>query len=115
MLIDESKMAVDSSFSFLNQRKQHTNLKLKLLFKIENTKSLSLSKNHSSNTSYDRPDSDRKRLNRDRPGSGRTLHTLAIAQFRSPNYTATQANHRYTHLAKMPTKLIPINHPLLEY
>ena len=37
-------MAVDSSFSFLNLRKQHTNLKLKLLFKIENTKSLSLSK-----------------------------------------------------------------------
>ena len=35
MLIDESKMAVDSSFSFLNLRKQHTNLKLKLLFKIE--------------------------------------------------------------------------------
>ena len=35
MLIDESKMAVDSSFSFLNLRKQHTKLKLKLLFKIE--------------------------------------------------------------------------------
>ena len=35
MLIDESKMAVDSCFSFLNLRKQHTNLKLKLLFKIE--------------------------------------------------------------------------------
>ena len=35
MLIDESKMAVHSSFSFLNLRKQHTNLKLKLLFKIE--------------------------------------------------------------------------------
>ena len=34
MLIDESKMAIDSSFSFLNLRKQHTNLKLKL-FKIE--------------------------------------------------------------------------------
>ena len=44
MLIDESKMAVDSSFSFLNLRKQHTNLKLKLLFKIKNTKPLSLSK-----------------------------------------------------------------------
>ena len=28
-------MAVDSSFSFLNLRKQQTNLKLKLLFKIE--------------------------------------------------------------------------------
>ena len=37
-------MAVDSSFSFLNLRKQHTNLKLKLLFKIETTKLLSLSK-----------------------------------------------------------------------
>ena len=35
MLIDESKMAVDSSFSFLNLRKQHTNPKLNLLFKIE--------------------------------------------------------------------------------
>ena len=35
MLIDESKMAADSSFSFLNLRKQHTNLKLKLPFKIE--------------------------------------------------------------------------------
>ena len=28
-------MAVEGSFSFLNLRKQHTNLKLKLLFKIE--------------------------------------------------------------------------------
>ena len=37
-------MAVDSFFSFLNLRKQHTNLKLKLLFKIENTKPPSLSK-----------------------------------------------------------------------
>ena len=36
MLIDESKMAVDSSFSFLNCRKQHTNLELNnWLFKIE--------------------------------------------------------------------------------
>ena len=43
MLIDESKMAVDSSFGFLNLRKQHTNLKLKLLFKIE-TQTNSLSK-----------------------------------------------------------------------
>ena len=43
MLIDESKMAVDSSFSFLNLRKQHTNLKLKFLFKIE-TQTNSLSK-----------------------------------------------------------------------
>ena len=37
-------MAVGSSFSFLNLRKQNTNLKLKLLFKIENTKPLTLSK-----------------------------------------------------------------------
>ena len=43
MSIDESKMAVDSSFSFLNLRKQHTNLKLNLLFKIE-TQTNSLSK-----------------------------------------------------------------------
>ena len=43
MLIDESKMAVDSSFSFLNLRKQHTNLKLKFLFKIK-TQTNSLSK-----------------------------------------------------------------------
>ena len=43
MLIDESKMAVDSSFSFLNLRQQHANLKLKLLFKIE-TQTNSLSK-----------------------------------------------------------------------
>ena len=28
-------MAVDSSFSFLNLKKQHTNFKLKLLLKIE--------------------------------------------------------------------------------
>ena len=42
MLIDESKMAVDSFFSFLNLRKQNTNHKLKLLFKIRTqTNSLS--------------------------------------------------------------------------
>ena len=44
MSIEESKMAVDSLFSFLNLRKQHTNLKLKLLFKIDIQKLLSLSK-----------------------------------------------------------------------
>ena len=38
MLIDESKMAVDSSFSFLDFRKQDTNLKWKLLLKIETQK-----------------------------------------------------------------------------
>ena len=43
MLIDELKMAVGSSFSLLNLREQHTNLKLKLLFKIE-TQTNSLSK-----------------------------------------------------------------------
>ena len=43
MLIDKSKMAVDISFNFLNLRKQHTNLKLKLLFKIA-TQTNSLSK-----------------------------------------------------------------------
>ena len=34
-VIDELKMAVDSFFSFLNLRKQQTNPKLKLLFKIK--------------------------------------------------------------------------------
>ena len=54
MLIDESKMAVDSSFSFLNLRKQHTYLKLKLLFKIETQDPLT-EQNLSTKTSYDRP------------------------------------------------------------
>ena len=82
MLIDESKMAVDSSFSFLNLRKHHTNLKLKLLFKIE-TQTLSLSKIAPLNFLRS-TNSDRKRPNRDRPGSDRTLHTtIAIDQFRS--------------------------------
>ena len=114
MLIDESEMAVDSSFSFLNLRKQHTILNWNFYLRLKHKTTLT-EQNRSTNTSYDRPGSDCKRLNRDRPDSGRTLHTLAIAQFRSPNYTATQANHRYTHSAKMPTKLIPKNHPLLEY
>ena len=35
MLIDESKMAVDSSFSFLNFRKQHTNLKLNFYLRLK--------------------------------------------------------------------------------
>ena len=36
VLIDQSKMAVDSFVSFLNRRKQHTNLKLNYyLFKIK--------------------------------------------------------------------------------
>ena len=54
MLIDELKMAVDSSFSFLNLRKQHTNLKLTLIFKIETYTTLT-EQNRSTNTSYDRP------------------------------------------------------------
>ena len=54
MLIDESKMTVDSSFSFLNLKKQHINLKLKLLFKIETLPTLT-EKNRSTKTSYDRP------------------------------------------------------------
>ena len=54
MLIDKSKMAVDSSFSFLNLRKQHTNLKLKLLFKIETQNPLT-EQNRSTKTSYDQP------------------------------------------------------------
>ena len=54
MLIDESKMAVDSSFSFLNLRKQHTNLKLTLPFEIEAQNPLT-EQNRSTNTSYDRP------------------------------------------------------------
>ena len=54
MLINESKMAVDSFFSFLNLRKQLTNLKFKLLFKIETHTTLA-EQNCSTNTSYDRP------------------------------------------------------------
>ena len=51
MLIDESKMAVDSSFTFLNLRKQHTNLKLKLLFKIKTQTPLT-EQNRYTNTSH---------------------------------------------------------------
>ena len=54
MLIDESKMAVDSSFIFLNLRKQHTNLKLKLLLKIE-TRTTLTEQNRSTKTSFDQP------------------------------------------------------------
>ena len=35
MLIDESKMAVDSSFSFLNLRKQHTILNQNFYFRLK--------------------------------------------------------------------------------
>ena len=54
MLIDESKMAVESSFSFLNLRKQYTNLKLKLLFNIE-TRTTLTEQNRSTKTFYNRP------------------------------------------------------------
>ena len=52
MFIDESKIAVDRFFSFLNLRKQHVNLKLKLLFKIETQNPLT-EQNRSAKTSYD--------------------------------------------------------------
>ena len=79
MLIDESKMAVDSSFSFLNLRKQLSNLKLKLLFKIETHTTLT-EQNRSTKTSYDRPIQIVKDLT--------TIDQIQIA-----NYTATQANY----------------------
>ena len=47
-------MAVDSFFSFLNFRKQHTNLKLKLIFKIETETTLT-EQNRSTKTFHDRP------------------------------------------------------------
>ena len=95
MLIDESKMAVDSSFSFLNLRKQHTNLKLKLLFKIETRTTL---------TEQIGPlkllTTDKFRLekyltatdqievatthNHDQPGSGRYYTQSQSTRFRSP-------------------------------
>ena len=53
MLIDESKMADDSSFSFLDCRKQHTNLKLNSI-KIETQPTLT-EQNRSTKTSYDCP------------------------------------------------------------
>ena len=82
MLIDESKMAVDISFSFLNLRKL-TNLKLKLLFKIETQTTLT-EQNRSTKTSYDRPDSDCKRPNHDQPGSGHYYTLSQSTRFRSP-------------------------------
>ena len=83
MSIDKSKMAVDSSFGFLNLRKQHTNLKLKFPFKIEHKTTLT-EQYRSTKTSYDRPDSDRKRPNRDRSGSGRHYTLSRLTRFRSP-------------------------------
>ena len=66
MLIDESKMRANSSFSFLNRRKRHTNLKLKLLFNIETQQTLT-EQNRSSKTSYDRLIQVTQTPNRDRP------------------------------------------------
>ena len=56
MLIDESKMAVDSSLNYLNRRMQHTNLKLKtsIYSKIDNKTNLYL-QNRSTKTSHNRP------------------------------------------------------------
>ena len=68
MLIDESKMTFDSFFSFLNHRKQHTNLKLRILFKTENITNLH-EQNRSTKTYYDQPI--------------QIVDTTAIAQFRS--------------------------------
>ena len=96
-------MAVDSSFSFLNRRKQHTNLKLKLLFKIDTQTTLT-EQNRSSKTSHDRPIQIVK-------------HLTATAQFRSqiPAIQANHRYHRYTNSAKLLTKLISKITQLLEY
>ena len=99
MLIDESKMAVDSSFSFLNLRKQRTNLKLKLLFKIE-ALTLSLSKIAPLNFLRS-TNSDRKRPNRDRPTQVASTH-YRDRPIQIAHYAATEANHRYTNSAKQP-------------
>ena len=93
-------MAIDGSFSFLNRRKRHTNLKLKLLFKIDTQTTLT-EQNRSSKTSHDRPIQIAK-------------HLTATAQFRS-QIPAIQANHRYTNSAKLHTKIISKITQLLEY
>ena len=87
MLIDESKMAVDSFFSFLNLRKQHTNLKLKLLQYLRlKHKLLSLSKIPPLKLIT----IDQIQMVKDLTATNQvqvevaTLHTLAIALFRSP-------------------------------
>ena len=95
MLIDESKIAVDSSFSFLNLRKQHTNLKLKLLFKIETQNhshwAKSLHKHFLQPTNSDRTDLTATYQvqvatthYRDRPGSDHPLY----------GYTSQQQIHK---------------------
>ena len=96
MLIDESKMAVDSSFSCLNLRKQHTNLKLKLVFEIETQNPLT-EQNRSIKTSYDRPDSDHKRLNRDGSGSGHhyTLSRSTNSDCQLYGYTNQPQIHKF--------------------
>ena len=109
MLIDESKMAVDRFFSFLNLRKQHANLKLKLLFKIETQNPLT-EQNRSTKTSYDRPIQIVKELTATDQVQVATTH-YCDRPIQIAHYTATQANCRYTNLAKLPTKLISkINH-----
>ena len=61
-------MGADSSFSFLNRRKQYNNLKLRQKFKIENKTNLH-EQNRSTKTSHDQ--------------SIQIVHSTAIAQFRS--------------------------------
>ena len=106
MLIDESKIAVDRFFSFLNLRKQHANLKLKLLFKIETQNPLT-EQNCSTKTSYDRPIQIVKELTAtDQVQVSTTHYSDWPIQITIDHYTTTQANCRYTNLAKLPTKLI---------
>ena len=104
MLIDESKMAVVSSFSFLNLRKQHTNLKLKLPFKIETQTTLTEQK-RSTKTSYDWLIQIVKDLIAADQIQVATTH-YRHRPIQIANYMATQANHRYTNLEKLPSKLI---------
>ena len=59
MLLDESKMAADSSISFLNCGKQHTNLKLRTFYlrlktKPNSPQAKSLHQNLSQSTNSDR-------------------------------------------------------------
>ena len=113
MLIDKSKMAVDSAFSFLNLRKQHTNLKLKLLLQVE-THTILTKQNCPTKTSYDQPIQIVKDLTaidqvqvatrhyRNRPGLDRPLC----------GYTSQPQIHK---LCKTAYETNIKNHPLLEY
>ena len=78
MLIDKSKMAVDSFFSFLNLRKQLANFELKL-----ETQTLSLSK-HAPLNFLRLTNSDRKDLTATYQIQVAPYNTLAIDQLRSP-------------------------------